>query len=937
MRRLFTSLCLAAVFVVPAFAGSSAPSAASPIPLDPTVLHGRLPNGLTYFIQHNTNPKGQVELRLAVNAGSVEEDEDQRGLAHVIEHLCFRGTRHFPNTEIVHYLQSLGSKFGADINGMTLFDDTQYRLSIPLGKPDALKNGLLMLRDWAGDVSFDQPGVDKERKVVMEEWRLGRGAAQRMLQKEAPVLFQGSRYASRIPIGLKAVIEGAPLSTIARYYHDWYRPDNMAVVVVGDVDPQAILAQLTALFGDLKNPAHPRTKPDLAVPIPSSAVCSSATDPEMGYTAIRLWYPQATKPVSTVADYREQLARQLVLQALNTRLAELQERTPSPYEFAQASFGPSPARSMTVASLVAIVQNGAVPAGLTALVQEGDLVSSQGFTQAEFDRSRADLLKAVDEHYAERDHRESSTLAADYVGTYLDHAPAPGPEWRYTTSKALLASLTLRDMDAACRSLFGEKGLIVSVEEPQSSKTVSDTQLTALVAKARATQLTAYHEKALPKTLMATLPAPGRIVSRKTIAALGVTELMLSNGVRVVLKPSTFKQDEIVFSAYRPGGLALLPDNLVFAGQLAPYYALLSGIGSFSATDLQKILAGRVIQIVTPIQPNADAINGKCTTVDLETALQLVHLRFAPPRRDPAAYQTIVNAMHSNEANVLMNPTLSFLNEVLDIAYNHNPRAPRFIQPESTWKALTLDKVIQAYDERFGTAGGFTFFFVGSFKESEIEPLLTRYLGSLPEGNPKAEYKDVGLREIPGPFQKTILRGTDPKALVMLDYERPVAQWNFHQSHILWSMGNILQRALIDRLRIDQGSVYTLKVQSEFEKIPYSHYSLDVEAPCAPKNTAEVIKVVNEEIVRLQTQGPTAAEIEKEVASQKHDIQVQAEKNGDWLWKLQRIYQYGEPFERLETPDALVNLVTPANIRDAAKTYLATDKWLCFEMEPKSP
>jgi zinc protease len=917
--------------------GSPVGTLPTPVPLDPAIVCGQLPNGLRYYVQHNETPKGQIELRLAVDAGSAVEDEDQKGLAHLIEHLSFRSTRHFPNSELIHYLQSLGSEFGPDINAYTGFDETVYKLAIPADKRDALENGLLMLRDWAGAVSFDQADVDRERKVVIEEWRLGRGPAQRMLQKEMPVLFEGTRYANRLPIGEKTIIEGAPIDAIARFYHDWYRPDNMAVVVVGDVDPQAILARITALFSDLQKPANPRSKPDLVVPVPKSPVYSNVSDPEMGYTAVRIWYPEAACPVLTAADFRRELVRQLVLHVLNNRLAESKERAPAPYEFAQAGFGSSPARSLSVGMLVAIVRDGGVPVALKALIQEAVLASGRGFTEQEFQRGKAAVLKSISQRYAERDHRESSALAAACVANYLTRQPTPAPQWEHDLSVALVDDLTLADMNRASQELLG-RPVMVSLQSPQNTSTaqLGIPELRKLVAEAEIEPLAERHEKTLPKTLMEQLPAAGQIVSRKTIESLGITELTLSNGVRVVLKPSTFKQEEIVFSAYRPGGLSRLPPELTLAGLVAPGYLGEAGLGAFSKTDLQKILAGKQAQVSMQLMPCLDVIKGQCTASDLETSLQLIHLAFSGLRRDEVAYKSVVAMNHSFEANVLLNPTLSFLSEITDKRFGHNPRAPHLVQPAGEWEALTLDKVIQAYDERFGAAGGFMFFFVGSFKADDIEPLLARYLGSLPQRHDQAAWLDVGIRQIPGPFEQIIERGSDPKALVVLAYDLPVADWSLHQTHILWSLGNILQRALIDKIRIEQGSAYTLKVQSSLEKIPYVHYSLEVAVPCAPQNTVEVVKVVNAEIDRLRTQGPTLDEIEKEVAAQKHAIQLQAEKNSDWLWKLELVYKYDEGFERLNAPEALMRLVTADNIRHGAATYLATDKWVQFKLTPKS-
>jgi zinc protease len=913
-------------------------AAEAPVPLDAGVLHGRLANGLTYYIQRNAKPEKRLELRLIVNAGSAVEDDDQRGVAHLIEHLCFRSTKHFPNAALVRTLQSLGSDFGPHVNAQTSFDETVYRLSIPSDSTEAVNNGLQMLRDWAGDVDFSREEIDKERRVVIEEWRLRLGASQRLLDQALPVLFKGSRYAERLPIGKKEVVENASVETIQRYYARWYRPDNLAVVVVGDVDAKQIEDRLRGLFGDLAAATSFGPAVDLSVPTTDGWSFSAASDAEMGSHIIRVSFPRPTEPVRTVRAYRDRLAESVVVQAFNGRLAALREQSPAPYQFAQASDGVSLGRVRSELLFLALVGEGGVPAGLNALVTESERVRRHGLTAAELVREKSALRKNVEEQFAEREKRESSALADAYVGNFLRQEPAPSPEWAHDRSNEAIEQITLDEVNQAARRLLGSRSTLVRVETPQKpgGATVSVGDLQKVVAQAQAAPIEPYREKAAPTTLLPQLPTPGEISTRKTIDAIGVTELTLANGVRVVLKPSAFKQDEIVFSAYRPGGLSALPAELDLAGRFLPGYFGEAGLGAFSKTDLQKLLAGKKVGLMLRLDPFVDLIKGGCSAADLETALQLLHLALGEPRRDPAAFQTVLDLNHTFETNVVLNPALSFVNDTIGLRFNEHPRAGRLVQSEQAWKDLTLDKVLEVHRRRFGTAGGFTFIFAGSFKADAIELLLARYLGSLPAGAGPHAWQDLGLRQIPGPFQRTIERGVDPKALLLF-YDDEEAAWSLRETHLVWSLGNILQRSLLDKLRIEQSNVYTLKVVSTLEMIPYGHYTLEVALPCAPAKAADLAKALDTEIERIRASGPTVDEIQKEVESQKRTLEKEAENNADWLWKLELVYKYNEGFGRLASPTDLIDLVTPDNLHAAARKYWRTDKWVRFDLRAKTP
>jgi len=906
------------------------------IPLDPSVKHGRLANGFTYYIKHNNKPEKRVELRLIVDAGSVEEDDNQQGIAHLIEHLSFRGTKHFTKDTLIHYLQSVGSDFGPDLNGMTTLDETIYKLSVPSDSEEVVNNGLQILRDWAHDVNLDIANIDKERPVVIEEWRIGRGANQRMLDKALPVIYKGSRYAERLPIGKKEIIETVSVDAIQSYYRDWYRPDNMAVVIVGDVDVAKIEGLLRTLFQDIPPIDHPRPKPNLTAPLNEKGVCSIVSDRESTFNLVRISFPQPAVPVTTLAEYRRRLAQTIAIQATNARFAVLKEQASPPFQYASASVSISLARSRSEYTSLAIVADDGVQAGLEALVKENERIRRYGFSPEEIAREKSTLLKSTEVQYAERDNQESEVLAQTYIAHYLRHDAAPAPAFLYNSGKAILEQITLDEVNRVYKDWVEKKDAIVRIEttEKPQAKQATVAEIQGVIERAKADKIEPYSETRVPTALLAEMPSPGTIVSKKTIEAIGVTEFMLSNGVRVILKPSTFKKDEVVLSAYRPGGQSSFADENDLAAKIAGGYVEEAGLGVFSKTDLQKLLAGKSVHVGTRIDASLDLVRGLCSAVDLETTLQLVHLYFGEPRRDENVYKSVLAANSTFETNVVMNPALSFLNEIQDTRYNHHPRIQRLVQPEKAWKELTLDKVMQAYRNRFGTANGFTFIFVGSFTPETIEPMIARYLGSLPTSDRAETWKDLGIRSIHGPFSQTVERGADPKSLVYNTYQQE-AKWTLREGHILWSLGSILERVLIDKLRIETGGIYMLKVVSTLEKIPFEHYDLEIALPCAPDNIQKIIKGVDEEIEKIANEGPSTADVQKEVAAQKQAVQKHAESNNDWLWQLELIYKYDEGFGRLSTPYAMSELVTVENLQAVAKKYWRTDKWVRFVLRPQ--
>ncbi len=549
-------LRFAGVVIIALLLPRLAPAATEAIPLDPAVRTGKLPNGLTYYIRKNAKPEKRVELRLAVNAGSVQEDDDQLGLAHLVEHLCFKGTKSFPKADLIHYLQSVGANFGPDINGYTSFDETVYLLTLPSDVESTLQNGLKIMREWAHDVNFDPADIDLERGVVVEEWRLGRGANQRMLDKFLPVVFKDSKYAVRLPIGTKESVEGMSHDTIKRFYHDWYRPDLMAMIVVGDIDPEQVERTIRAEFGSIPAPATERPKEAYAVPDNDAPLYSIVSDRENPFNILILAFKTEVPRYVTTDDYRRYLTEQLFLQLLNLRMEELVQQANPPFIYSQAYYGRLWVRAKGAYQLTVVVPDNGIERGLATALTENERVRQHGFTAAELDRAKKTLLRSLEQRYLDRDKTESNKLVGAYVEHFLAQDPAPGIEFEYQFAREHLGEVTLDEVNRLPQKWITPRNRIVVAENVEKAGVgiPGEPELQAVTQQVAATKVEAYQEKKLAAALLTQKPAAGKVVAQKAIAAIGVTELTLANGVRVVLKPSELTNDEVLFAAYRPGG-----------------------------------------------------------------------------------------------------------------------------------------------------------------------------------------------------------------------------------------------------------------------------------------------------------------------------------------------------------------------------------------------
>lgn len=907
------------------------------LPVDPNVKVGKLDNGLTYYIRQNKKPEKKVELRLVVNAGSILEDDDQLGLAHFTEHMAFNGSANFQKNDIVSFLQSIGVEFGADLNAYTGFDETVYILPIPTDKKENVEKAFQILQDWAGAVTFESEEIEKERGVVLEEERIGRGAEERMFRKTYPKMLEGSRYADRLPIGTVEVLKTFPPEVIRRFYTDWYRPDLMAVVVVGDIDPAEAERLIRQHFSDLKMPPNPRPRVQADVPPRTQSEGLVVTDKEATHHLVDINYSyKPLKDQTTFGAYREYLIRGMFSSMLSQRLQELMQKEEPPFLYAASTFG-GLARGYENYNAYAYLAKGGVEPALNALVAENERARRFGFTEAEFDRTRKMMLKSIERAYNERDKTESAHLAAEYIRNFLEDEPIPGIENEYKYYQRFLAEITLDEVNDYVSTIIPSpdepKLVILTGPEKADFKIPTADELLQLTEKAYQQEIHPYEEEALAESLMETVPTPGKIVSEKTHTALDYTELKLSNGVTVILKATDFKNDQVVLTASRPGGQYQYPAADRVNAEFAATLVSQMGIGDFSPLDLRKILAGKNASVSPRIGSITEGLNGQSSASDVETLLQLVHLYFTAPRMDRELFQSFVSKQQAMYQNMAADPQYTFQAFMLKNLYKDHPWAPRLPSPE-TFSKIEAARALEIYRERFGNANGFTFVLVGAIDKENIKTLIQTYLGSLPSAKKTYRYKDVGLRPASGPMREVFTKGTEPKSQIRMFWNGETKFIEEEQLSIQ-ALVEVMNIKIIETLREELSGIYGGGMYGSVNKYPYNSYSFGITLPCGPENVDKLIDATLGEIEKLKANGPSETDLNKVKETWKQQYQVNVKDNSFWARHLiQSIENDLDPL-RILTYESRVDALKPADVQVVAKKYLNTGRYVQFVLNPE--
>lgn len=903
------------------------------LPTDAAITIGALPNGLRYYIRVNRRPEKRAELRLAINAGSILEDDDQRGLAHFVEHMAFNGTARFKKQELVDYIESIGMRFGADLNASTSFDETIYQLLVPTDSAHIVSRAFDILEDWAHSVTFDTTEIRKERGVVMEEWRLGRGAGQRMFDQQLPVLFRGSRYAERLPIGTPACLQTCPPPALRRFYADWYRPDLMAVVAVGDFDPQVIESLIQARFGPLARREGSRPRALATVPPRSDPEVAIATDPEATNTSVSVYVQRPAGPQGTVGAYRDGLVESIAAGILNERLYELTQKANPP--FIGAGAGQSElVRSTEAFSFGAAVSDSGIRRGLSAVLTELERVGRHGYTQPELDRFRADYLRGMEQVYAERDKSQSGNFADEYVRNFLTGEAIPGIPHEFERVKAILPGVSIADLNAVAKGWLTAGAPVILVNAPEKNRAILPTsaELLGLFASVKRADIAAYSENVSSDALVAEVLPLAAITAERQDTVLNTVEWTLANGAHVVLKSTDFQADELLFQATSPGGVSLAPDSLLISAQLAAQVVALSGLGGFPAVELQKKLAGKAAGVSAFIGSYDHGLSGRASPKDAETLFQLAYLHFAAPRLDSAAVGAFMGNIRAALANRSASPQTAFSDTLSVTMAQHHPRA----RPVT---AATVDQLrpgaaFQFFKARFANASAYTFFLVGNFNLDSIRPLVQRYIGNLPARGAADRPLDTGIRPPPGVVERVVRKGIEQKSQTALVFTGPAVA-SRQERFALDALGDILDIRLREELREELGGTYGASVSTTAARIPRPEYTVVVNFGSAPERVDTLVRAVFAEIDSLKARGPRAVDLAKYKETAIRTRETDLRRNGWWLQLLLNARKENEdPATRFALEPELARL-TPLVIQAAARTYLNQDRYVRVTLLPE--
>jgi len=894
------------------------------LPLWSDIKHGRLANGLTYYVLPHKKPEKRAYLWLAVNAGAMVEDDDQRGLAHFDEHMAFNGTKRFPEDALVKYLESIGMRFGADLNAYTNFDETVYQLEVPTDDATYVTTGLDILRDWASDVTYDKTEVDKERGVVTEEWRLGRGAGARLFDKQAKVLFKGSRYADRLTIGLPEILKTAPRDTLYRYYKDWYRPNNMAVIAVGDFDPATLEKEITARFGSMTNPEKPRAKPKAGVPAADGTRVSIETDKEAMGQGVTIYNLFAHRPEATKADLRRIVAEQVFEMVLNERFATLTRKADAP--FAGAGVGVSGVtREIDGFVRGAQVKAGKVEDTLRALVTEVLRVERFGLTETELARAVARLTQRYQESVVQEATTDGRRFASEMTRNFFEGEFMVGAKEESRLSLEILPTLTKAEFDALNKSYGDAKNRVVLITGPDGSPLPTQDKVLAIIDEVGKSEITAWEDKAATAKLLEQLPKAGTVTKETKVDAIGVTVWTLSNGARVVVKPTDFEADQITLTGSSPGGTGLADAKTYPDARFAAQVADLGGVGEFDAETLGKMLAGKRASADFGIGELTENVSGSASPKDLETMFQLVYLGFTAPRKDVEQVELWKANSAERLTNQLASPDVQYGRATQSAMFNDHARRKPLVADD--YKKVNLDKALAFYKDRFGDASDFTFVIVGTVDLARLKPLVETYLASLPtlKRKVKDSEKDLGIKRAAGVVKKEWKLGQEPKARVTLTFHGD-EKWTRDLDRDLFIFGRVLSIKLRETLREDMGGVYGVGAGGNLARVPRHERTFNVSFGCDPAKVDELVKAVMDKIELLGKDGIAKGDdiLDKVKATYLRERETALKTNGTWVGWLAESYRYFDDPTVILDSSGMTNRMTADNVKAAAKKF--TDK-----------
>ncbi|AFG38617.1 M16 family metallopeptidase [Spirochaeta africana] len=904
------------------------------LPTDPQLTIGRLDNGLTYYIRRNPEPENRVFLRLVVNAGSILETESELGLAHFVEHAAFLGTKDFTHDQIVAYLESLGMRFGPDVNAYTGFDETVYMLQIPADDPEKIERGVHILQQWAHAVSFDPQRVETERGVILEEWRVGRGAEQRLRDLQFPILFRDSRYAERLPIGEPEVFMQASPEDLRAFYERWYRPDLMSVIAVGDFDPARMEELLQSYFADIPPHEEPQERPLYPISQHDETLFAPFSDPEAGHSRVTVYTKHPPRQLQTENDYLETLRHRLFAVIMNERFADISRSADAPFLAAGAAQG-NLVRTASGTMLQAVTEEDRIAEGFEAILVEAVRARSHGFSESELERARQRLLRSMQTAYNERNTTPSGQYAAEYTRHFLENEAVPGIAYEWELTRRLLPAITVEEINTVADSYLSPENRVVTVSaaETENLQMPDESLLSAILGDVLDRDIPPLESAEYLDQLISDLPTPGTIRSQEHHQDVEVTEWTLDNGVTVLLRPTDFRSDEVRLHAFQRGGLSLAEDQDYHAALLAAPLAEQSGVAHLNRTQLDQLLSGQRVSLSPFIHDYSHGFTGSSSSADIETLLQLVHAYAVSPRFDRDSYNFLMRQLRASLDRRRDQPDAVFADRLQELtAAGDIRRLP--LQTDDLVKA-DYDSAVSQYLKRFSDLSGLTVILVGNLDLEELEPLITQYLATLPVGGELQEAVPRSGSLPRGRIQDQLRFGQEDSsraALVFTGEFSAAPEIDYARA----ALADALRIHLREVIREGEGGTYGVQVSSGSEKFPFGRYRYTIGFNTDPQRVEHLTQRVHDEIQLIREDGPATDIVQRVQETHRRDHESNLRSNGWWLSRLGSARFHNEPLRSiLERPDYIESL-SAETIQQAARQLLATDEYIQLIMYPRA-
>lgn len=898
------------------------------IPFDPNVKKGTLKNGITYYIRKNAKPENKVDLRLVVNAGSVLENDDQQGLAHFMEHMNFNGTKRFPKNQLVDYLQSIGVKFGQHLNAYTSFDETVYFLPIPSDNPEKVEKGFQIIEDWAFNANLNPEEIDKERGVVLEEYRLGLGADKRMEDKYIPKMMYKSQYANRLPIGKKEILENFKYDKLVSFYKDWYRPNLISIIVVGDIDVAQMEQKIKDHFSKYQNPTNEKPRKTFDVPNHKETLIAIESDKEASQTQVQLLYKDygVPKKQKTIKDVKDELVEGIFTTMLNNRLNELVNSPTPPFTYGFTYHGGTFARDKEAFQSFAMIDENQQLEALKVLVSENERVKKFGFTKGEFERAKKEIITRIESQYKDRDKSESENYVWECQSNFLVQEPMPGIEWSYPVVQKLLPTINLPEVNALIKEFLKEDNRVVVITAPEKEglKKVTEQEVLAAI-KVNPADLKPYEDKAVAASLLRNTVTAGSILKKETNDKIGSTTLTLSNGAKVTYKKTDFKNDEILLEAVSFGGTNMYSNEEMKKTQFANNGLTQAGFSGLNQNDIDKFMSDKIASVSPYISNATEGFRGSATPKDLEYAFQMLHAYFTDLNFDVQAFDGYKQKQSNIYENMISQPNFYFQQELYNYLNKENPRWNGIVPTAEKWKEVDYQLAYNKYKERFSNAADFEFFFVGNIDDAAIEEYSKKYIASLPSKETREIAKDLGYRFLKGDIKKVVNKGKDPKSNVTIMYYGDTA-YDANEAYLLKAVGDILTIKLTEVIREQESGVYTVNARGSMSKMPASTYNFTVSFPCGPENTEKLITASLGELNKIIANGPTQVDLDKFKQAELLEYKKQLKENRYWMSNFTKCYSNASKPEEILDMETKINGVTVAQVQEVAKKYLAKEK-----------